>query len=261
MEIILSFNSKVSSPNRKPAIEIAKSHDNELKNDIYSVKFNDIDKDFLKLLDLVSGWNSANLLFDGKEVDIRNIHNLLCCGKEGGEYGCYKGKRAGECKMIPLSQGFRFRDLASLKKEIKEAQINEWSGESFVKDFEIDEPEFIIKKGNNEFELNKEYLKKYVKDKITENFLYLCPFFKEDDVFKLIDSLPINFKIKTKEVKEVLSEEEEEKQKEEDDKKYLKQYEEMERQRMEIRLKLYEEEVKKRKEIEKKIEGKSNERK
>ncbi len=251
MEFILKFNSKTSSPNRVEAIKISERNIKQEQDNICEVKFSEVNEDFIKLLGLVSGWSTTQLFMDGVEVKSSEVNSLFSCYKSGGDYGCEKGKKVYSCNRIrfPIeSYGFP-RDLASLKKTIKEVEVDDFRAERFKKDFEIEEQKFIIKKSDSEYEVDKDYLKENIKETIKEKFLFLCPYFKEETIMQFIDDLPYTFKLKSKE---------EEKQKEEVDKKEhtlqdLKDYEEQLRREKEIRLKIYEEELKKMKEIKQKV--------
>jgi len=257
MEFIIKFNSKTSSPNRAEAIKIAERNINEEEENIYEVKFNEVNDDFIKLLGLVSGWSTTQLFLDGEEAKSSEVNSLFSCYKGGGDYGCEKGKKIYSCNRIRFpteSYGFP-RDLSSLKRTIKEVEVDDFRAERFKKDFELEEQNFIIKKSDAEYELNKDYLKENIKETIKEKFLFLCPYFKEEIIMQFIDDLPHTFKLKSKE---------EEKQKEEVDKKEqtirdLKEYEEQLRKEKEIRLKIYEEELKEMREIKQKIRGDTGE--
>ncbi|MFX0138023.1 MAG: tetratricopeptide repeat protein [Candidatus Hodarchaeota archaeon] len=175
VDVVLKFNSKSSGLGVKEACKIAERNKLQKEGNYYIVKFTELTKDLKKLLDLIGNLKYTTLLLDGTEVDLKKVKNILFCRDEKLCRGICRHIRIGWSPLDRL--------------------INIFSDPRMGKVFLVRElSDFIEKISDNEFKIERDFIKNYINDEYSLENQY-CNKYDIEKIQKTINKLPEKFSI------------------------------------------------------------------
>jgi len=178
MEFLIKFTEKPKNEKRKRAIEIAKKCDTTFEDGIYTVRFNEINKNLRDLLILSSDWATTDFISGDGSEDSHDVERVINC--------CYRGNCGGICDLRIFREYNVFRLVEAITRYKK---MESWTYMGDIDDSLVDEGILVKDPAGSRYNVYEDKILDLVKTRLKYAIKY-CNEINQGKIIAAINTVP-----------------------------------------------------------------------